>query len=132
MRPSTVIESVTTRVTTDVTTRTGTIVRPSTTTPTMTPREIRTERRSAKAKATVTAKTERTEILAVLTRAASDPGYIAQLTYDPSGALQEYDLTQPARAALASGDVRWIEARVGRLDARTRTWLDCRLQQEIW
>lgn len=132
MRPSTDIQSVTPTVITDIPTKPGTLVRPTTTAPTMTPREIRTARRAAKTKATVTAKTERTEILAVLTRAAGDPGYIAQLTYDPSGALQDYDLTQPARAAIASGDIRWIEGRVGRLDAHARTWLDCRLQQEIW
>jgi hypothetical protein len=75
---------------------------------------------------------ERAEILNVLARAAEDPAFIAQLTYSPAAALADYRLSQPARAALASGDVRWIEARTGKLDPRLRTWLDCRLQQEIW
>jgi hypothetical protein len=75
---------------------------------------------------------EKAEILNVLARAAEDPAFIAQLTYSPATALQGYTLTQPARAALVSGDIRWIEARTGKLDARMRTWLDCRLQQEIW
>jgi hypothetical protein len=26
----------------------------------------------------------------------------------------------------------WIEARLGKLSARLRTWLDCRLEQEKW
>jgi hypothetical protein len=73
-----------------------------------------------------------TEILRVLERAADDAGFIAQLTDNGYAALQGYDLTEEAKAALLSGDIRWIEAHVGKLDARLRTWLDCRLQQEIW
>ena len=75
---------------------------------------------------------DRDEILRVLGRAAEDDGFIAQLTYRGSDALEGYDLSTEAKAALLSGDIRWIEARVGKLDARLRTWLDCRLQQEIW
>jgi len=77
-------------------------------------------------------KPEKIEVRNVLERAASDPAFIAQLTYNPTEALAEYNLSQPARAALVSGDLRWIETRLGRLDARLRTWIDCRLQQEIW
>ena len=72
------------------------------------------------------------EIVRVLDRAAADNGFIAELTYRGSKALEGYKLTLQAKAALLSGDVRWIEARLGRLDARLRTWLDCRLGQEIW
>ena len=72
------------------------------------------------------------EILRVLERAANDVRFIAQLTHNGYRALRGYDLTEEAKAALLSGDIRWIEARVGRLDRRLRTWLDCRLQQEIW
>jgi hypothetical protein len=72
------------------------------------------------------------EVLRVLDRAAADNGFIAELTYRGSKALEGYRLTLKAKAALLSGDIRWIEARVGKLDARLRTWLDCRLQQEIW
>ena len=72
------------------------------------------------------------EILRVLGRAAEDNGFIAELTYHGSRALEGYKLTLKAKAALLSGDIRWIEARVGKLNSRLRTWLDCRLQQEIW
>jgi len=72
------------------------------------------------------------EILRVLDRAAQDNGFIAELTYRGSKALEGYKLTLQAKAALLSGDIRWIEAHVGKLNARLRTWLDCRLQQEIW
>jgi hypothetical protein len=75
---------------------------------------------------------EAKEILAVLRRAAADDKFIARLTDQGSNALQEYNLSRKARAALLSGDIRWVEARVGKLSARLRTWFDCRLQQEIW
>ncbi len=74
----------------------------------------------------------RKEILRVLERAAEDSNFIAQLTYRGDEALQGYDLTWQEKAALLSGDIGWIEARLGKLDARLRTWLDCRLQQEKW
>ena len=74
----------------------------------------------------------REEILRVLERAAADNRFIAELTYRGDEALQGYDLTWEDKAALLSGDIRWIEARVGKLGARLRTWLECRLQQEIW
>ena len=72
------------------------------------------------------------KIVRVLARAAEDNGFIARLTYDGEKALQDYGLTWREKAALLSGDIRWIEARLGKLNARLRTWLDCRLQQEIW
>ena len=71
-------------------------------------------------------------IVTVLERAADDPAFVAQLTYQGSKALQGYDLTLEEKAALLSGDINWIEARVGKLDTRLSTWLECRLQQEIW
>ena len=77
-------------------------------------------------------KTHRSEILSVLERAAQDNHFIAQLTHHGQEALQGYDLSMQEKAALLSGDIRWIEARVGKLNSRLRTWLDCRLQQERW
>ena len=74
----------------------------------------------------------RNEILRVLRRAAHDPGFIAQLTYRGSEALESYSLTAQEKAALLSGDIRWLEAHVGKLDEQLKTWLWCRLGQEIW
>jgi hypothetical protein len=75
----------------------------------------------------------RREILNVLERAAQDNYFIAQMTTDGDEALQSYHLNWQEKAALLSGDIRWIEMRLGsKLDARLRTWLDCRLEQEIW
>jgi hypothetical protein len=54
------------------------------------------------------------------------------LTHHGSEALDGYDLTASEKAALLSGDIRWIEAHVGKLTSRQKTWLYCRLEQEIW
>jgi DNA-binding response OmpR family regulator len=71
-------------------------------------------------------------IVAVLERAACDPGFVTRLTEQGSRALEDYDLSWDEKAALVSGDVAWIESRVGRLTDRQKTWLNCRLQQERW
>jgi hypothetical protein len=74
----------------------------------------------------------RSALVQVLERAADEPAFIAQLTKQGSLALKGYRLSQEEKAALASGDIGWLEARLGKLDGRLRTWPDCRLQQEIW
>ena len=75
----------------------------------------------------------REAILAVLARAADDTKFLAKLADNPAEALQEYyTLTGEEKAALASGDIRKIEAWVGKLDKRLATWLWCRLSQERW
>ncbi len=72
-------------------------------------------------------------ILAVLERAAGEPQFQARLSEDPHEALGEYySLTPEQKAALASGDIRRIEAWVGKLDKRLATWLWARLSQEQW
>jgi hypothetical protein len=72
------------------------------------------------------------DILRVLDRAANDDAFIAALTYNGHETLESYHLTTEAEAALLSGDIGWIETRIGRLDERQQTWLWCRLGQEIW
>ncbi|MBN1581022.1 MAG: hypothetical protein JXA89_09995 [Anaerolineae bacterium] len=77
-------------------------------------------------------KVNKAAILAVLERAAQDNQFIAQLTHQGDKALEGYGLDWQEKAALLSGDIRWIETHVGKLNARQRTWLECRLEQEIW
>jgi hypothetical protein len=72
------------------------------------------------------------DILRVLDKAADDNGFITELTYRGPEALASYSLTTEAEAALLSGDIRWIEAHVGKLSEPQQTWLWCRLGQEIW
>lgn len=71
-------------------------------------------------------------VLSVLDRAAKDNEFLAQLAENPVEALRNYDLTAEERAAIGSGDIRKIEAWVGKLDERLKTWLVARLTQEKW
>jgi formate/nitrite transporter len=71
-------------------------------------------------------------LLAVLARARDDGNFLARLAEDPAKALGEYDLTPEEKAALSSGDIRWIESKLGALDEPLRTWLTARLAQEKW
>jgi formate transporter len=71
-------------------------------------------------------------ILAVLGKARDDSNFLARLAEDPEQTLKDYDLTSEEKAALASGDIRWIESKLGTLDEPLRTWLTARLAQEKW
>jgi len=71
-------------------------------------------------------------LLAVLTKAKDDSSFLARLAENPTEALEGYDLTSEEKAALSSGDIRWIESKLGTLDEPLRTWLIARLAQEKW
>ena len=71
-------------------------------------------------------------LLAVMGKARDDSSFLAKLAENPEQALEGYDLTSEEKAALASGDIRWIESKLGILDEPLRTWLNGRLAQEKW
>jgi hypothetical protein len=71
-------------------------------------------------------------VLDVLERAARDIHFIGQLTDEGSKALEGYSLTREEAAALLSGDLRWLQAYIGKFNGVLSTWPDCRLQQESW
>ena len=75
---------------------------------------------------------ETSALISVLARARDDTKFLAKLAENPNQALKGYNLTPDAKAALESGDVRWLESRVGTLDEPLRTWLTSRLSQEKW
>jgi hypothetical protein len=74
----------------------------------------------------------RNEILRVLERAAHDSGFIADIADRGSRALADYHLTLEEKAALVSGDIRWVEEHVGELTDNQCTVLNCMLQREAW
>lgn len=74
----------------------------------------------------------RREILGVLERAARDSDFIAEVADRGSAALSDYHLSLEEKAALISGDIRWIESHVGGLTDRQSTLLNCMLQREAW
>ncbi|MDH4269031.1 MAG: formate/nitrite transporter family protein [Dehalococcoidia bacterium] len=71
-------------------------------------------------------------LIAVLAKARDDNAFLAQLSENADKALEAYDLSNEAKAALASGDLRWLESRMGFLDEPLRTWVSSRLSQEKW
>jgi predicted molibdopterin-dependent oxidoreductase YjgC len=73
-----------------------------------------------------------TAILAVLYRASQDNAFLARLAADPEEAMAEYNLTNREKAAIASGDIRQLEAWIGKLDDRLKKWITARLSQEKW
>jgi formate/nitrite transporter len=75
---------------------------------------------------------ETNALISVLARARDDTKFLAKLADDSNQALKAYNLTPEAKAALESGDIRWLESRVGTLDEPLRTWLTSRLTQEKW
>jgi formate/nitrite transporter len=76
--------------------------------------------------------TETKALISVLARARDDNKFLAKLADNPNQALKAYNLTSEAKAALESGDIHWLESRVGTLDEPLRTWLTSRLTQEKW
>ena len=71
-------------------------------------------------------------ILRVLDRAAQDPDFVADILDKGSVALQDYSLTLREKAALVTGDIRWIETHIGKLTDRQCILLNCVLQREAW
>jgi formate transporter len=71
-------------------------------------------------------------LVSVLAKARDDNTFLARLSENPDKTLEGYKLTSEAKAALASGDLHWLESRVGFLDEPLRTWLTSRLSQEKW
>ena len=76
--------------------------------------------------------TETKALISVLARARDDTNFLSKLADNPNQALKAYNLTSEAKAALESGDIHWLESRVGTLDEPLRTWLTSRLTQEKW
>jgi DNA-binding NtrC family response regulator len=68
----------------------------------------------------------------VLRRAAQDEHFGQQLLSEGSRVLSGYALTSAAKAAIASGDLAWIEKEVGELSPEERDWLKRRLEAEVW
>jgi len=76
--------------------------------------------------------TETKALISVLAKARDDETFLARLSESPDKALEGYKLSNEAKAALVSGDLQWLESRMGFLDEPLRTWLSSRLSQEKW
>ena len=73
-----------------------------------------------------------TLVLQILDRTADDPDFLDRLYVEGSDALKDYDISSEAKAAIVSGDVKWIEENVGKLTEKQMLVLIQRLETEIW
>ncbi len=75
---------------------------------------------------------EKREVLKILNRTYEDQWFSSTLMEQGSLALQEYTLSSAAKAALASGDLRWINENIGELNQKQLMYIYKRLEKEAW
>lgn len=75
---------------------------------------------------------QKREVLAVLSRTAEDMDFWRDLMENGSPALDDYQLSNEAKAAIASGDLKWINANVGELTQKQLMFIYKRLEREAW
>jgi len=75
---------------------------------------------------------QKREVIRVLDRTAEDEGFWRELMEMPQEALKGYNLSSEARAAIASGDLKWINEHVGELTQKQLSFIYNRLEREAW
>ncbi len=75
---------------------------------------------------------QRREVMRVLNRTADDKIFWHDLMESGAEALEEYNLTSEAKAAILTGDLRWINEHVGELTQKQLLFLYKRMEMEIW
>jgi DNA-binding response OmpR family regulator len=75
---------------------------------------------------------QRREVMRVLGRTAEDSDFWADLMENGSLALADYKLSGEAKAAIASGDLKWINENVGELTQKQLMFIYKRLEREAW
>jgi DNA-binding NtrC family response regulator len=75
---------------------------------------------------------QRREVSRVLDRTAQDRTFWRDLMEMGSEALKSYHLSNEAKAAIVSGDLRWINQNVGELTQKQLMFIYKRLEREAW
>jgi DNA-binding response OmpR family regulator len=75
---------------------------------------------------------QKREVLEVLNRTAEDTEFWSDLMGNGSNALNGYQLSSEAKAAIASGDLKWINQNVGELTQKQLMFIYKRLEREAW
>lgn len=75
---------------------------------------------------------EKREVIQVLKRTTEDRGFWLDLLERGSLALSGYQLSNEAKGAIISGDLRWIKEHVGELSEEQLRWILSRLEMESW
>ncbi len=75
---------------------------------------------------------QKREVINVLNRTAEDRAFWRDLTENGSVALEGYQLSDRAKAAVISGDLKWINENVGQLTQKQLMFIHSRLEREAW
>jgi DNA-binding NtrC family response regulator len=75
---------------------------------------------------------QKREVINVLNRTAEDRAFWRDLMENGSEALEGYQLSSRAKAALISGDLKWINENVGELTQKQLMFIYNRLEREAW
>jgi len=95
--------------------------------------ESKMEKRTVKKAETTEEKLiQKREVSQVLNRTAEDSDFWKDLMENGSIALEEYQLSMEAKAAIVSGDLRWINENVGELTQKQLMFIYKRLEREAW
>ncbi len=92
----------------------------------------RIKKMSAAEKKLAKASIEKREVLKILNRTAEDSNFRIELIDKGSSVLSEYTLSSGAKAAIASGDLKWINENIGELNQKQLMFIYKRLEQEAW
>jgi DNA-binding response OmpR family regulator len=75
---------------------------------------------------------QKRQVIEILNRTADDERFWNNLMENGSRALESYSLSDRAKAAVASGDLRWINENVGELTQKQLLFIYKRLEREAW
>ncbi|MEW6440578.1 MAG: response regulator [bacterium] len=75
---------------------------------------------------------EKQEVVRVLQTSLEDPSFWLALLERGSQVLEGRALSPQARAAIVSGDLKWLNEHVGELSETQLSWVYARLEQERW
>jgi YesN/AraC family two-component response regulator len=75
---------------------------------------------------------EKREVAQILERTAEEKNFWYDLLENGSLALKDYRISNDAKAAIVSGDLKWIREHVGELNEKQLRWILSRLEMEAW
>lgn len=75
---------------------------------------------------------QRQEVIRVLEKASQDKKFWEELMDKGSAVLQDYRLSNTAKAAIVSGDLNWIRINIGELTEEQLMFIYKRLEREVW
>ena len=75
---------------------------------------------------------QKRQVTQVLNRTTEDRGFWRELMEKGSEALEGYQLSLEAKAAIVSGDLKWINEHVGELTQKQLMFIYKRLEREAW